>query len=85
MCVFSLSILKNRLQVTFLSKKNPKLWIYKCKIGFHKCKINNYKCKIKFYKCKNDMSNQIITTYAQSIGLQVTFISKKPKIVNLQV
>ena len=31
------------------------------------------------------MSNQIITTYAQSIGLQVTFISKKPKIVNLQV
>ena len=31
------------------------------------------------------MPNQIITTYAQNIGLQVTFISKKPEIVNLQV
>ena len=31
------------------------------------------------------MPNQIITTYGQKIRLQVTFISKKPKIVNLQV
>ena len=51
--------------------KNPKLWIYKC--------------KIKFYKCKNNLLNQIITSYAQKIRLQVTFMSKKPKIVNLQV
>ena len=75
---------KIRLQVTYISK-NPKLWIYKCKINFYKCKINFYKCKIKFYKCKNNLLNQIITSYAQKIRLQVTFISKKPKIVNLQV
>ena len=58
--------------------KNPKLSIYKCKLNF-------YKCKLKFYKCKNNLLNQIITSYAQKIRLQVTFISKKPKIVNLQV
>ena len=26
--------------------KNPKLWIYKCKINFYKCKFNSYKCKL---------------------------------------
>ena len=31
------------------------------------------------------MLNQIITSYAKKSRLQVTFISKKPKIVNLQV
>ena len=80
MCVFSLSILKNRLQFTFLSKKNPKLWIYKCKIGFYKCKINYYKCKIKFYKCKNDMLNQIITSYAQKLGYKWHSLVKNPKL-----
>ena len=46
--------------------KNPKLWIYKCKINF--------------YKCKNNLLNQIITRYAQKIKLQVTFVSKNPKL-----
>ena len=26
--------------------KNPKLWIYKCKINFYKCKFTSYKCKL---------------------------------------
>ena len=51
----------------YLLVKNPKLSIYKC--------------KLKFYKCRNNLLNQIITSYAQKIRLQVTFISKKnPKL-----
>ena len=42
-------------------------------------KLSICKCKIKFYNCKNNLLNQIITSYAQEIRLQVTFISKNPK------
>ena len=37
-CFYFANIKKNRLQDTSISK-NPKLWIYKCKINFYKCKL----------------------------------------------
>ena len=49
-------------------------------------KIFTTKVNTENYENENiEGENYEVTVYAQKIRLQVTFISKKPKIVNLQV